>query len=45
MSESMMTHPLVPVANEDDARSTCDALESVLDESIEVVTVVHVRED
>ncbi|WP_440771439.1 universal stress protein [Natronorubrum sp. DTA28] len=44
MTDSIMTHTVVPVANEDDARATCDALEPVLDDSVERITVVHVIE-
>lgn len=43
MTSEFMAHTAVPVANEDDAAATCDALEAVLD-TIQVVTVVHVIE-
>ena len=43
MTDSITTHTAVPIATEDDARATCDSLESVVDR-IETLTVVHVIE-
>ncbi|MFW5918131.1 MAG: universal stress protein [Haloferacaceae archaeon] len=40
---SMLDHVVVPVASEDDAETTCAALEPYLDE-IERVTAIHVIE-
>ncbi|TYL37622.1 universal stress protein [Natronococcus pandeyae] len=44
MTDSIMTHMVVPIANENDATATCEALESAIDEPIERITVVHVIE-
>lgn len=44
MTDPILTHLLVPVANEDDARATCRELTSSLDPSTERITVVHVIE-
>lgn len=44
MASSILTHTAVPVANEKDATATCEALETILDGSVEVITVVHVIE-
>lgn len=44
MTDPILTHLLVPIANEDDARATCRELESSLDPSVETITVVHVIE-
>ena len=43
MTSEFLSHTAVPVANEDDAVATCDALEGVHDR-IQLVTVVHVIE-
>ncbi|NUB92370.1 universal stress protein [Haloterrigena sp. SYSU A558-1] len=43
MTDSITTHTVVPIATEDDARATCDALEDAVEE-IETLTVVHVIE-
>ncbi|MFP8952712.1 universal stress protein [Natrialbaceae archaeon A-arb3/5] len=44
MTSAITTHVIVPVANEQDARVTCEALESTIDRPIEEITVVHVIE-
>ncbi|TYT61438.1 universal stress protein [Natrialba swarupiae] len=44
MTDDITTHVLVPVANEQDARVTCEALESTVERPVEVITVVHVIE-
>ncbi|MCU4743513.1 universal stress protein [Natronoglomus mannanivorans] len=44
MTDSILKHVVVPIANEDDATVTCDALEAFLDDELETITVVHVIE-
>ncbi|OIB56475.1 universal stress protein [Natrialba sp. SSL1] len=44
MTNSLIEQLVVPIANERDARATCDALESVVDDGVETITVVHVLE-
>lgn len=41
MTDTLLSHLLVPIANEDDATTTCEGLESYLDRGVETVTVVH----
>lgn len=44
MTNSLLTHLLVPIANENDAKVTCRELEVYLDSKVEIITVVHVIE-
>ncbi|ELY57402.1 universal stress protein [Natronolimnohabitans innermongolicus] len=44
MTTDFVAHTVVPIANEDDANATCDALEAAVDDSVELLTVVHVIE-
>lgn len=44
MTTPDFTHLLVPTANVDDAKQTCDALEQYPDPDIRQITVVHVIE-
>lgn len=44
MTESILTHLLVPIVNEDDAEETCRELQSYVDPEVETITVVHVIE-
>jgi len=38
------THLLVPIANVDDAKRTCDALDEYLGSDIQTITIIHVIE-
>lgn len=44
MTNELLRHTVVPVANETDASTTCNELESVIEEHADIVTVVHVIE-
>ncbi|ELZ01199.1 UspA domain protein [Natrialba chahannaoensis JCM 10990] len=44
MTNSLIAQLVVPIANERDARATCVALDSVIDDGVETLTVVHVLE-
>lgn len=44
MTEAMLTHLLVPIANVEDAERTCENLERHLDPDVERITVVFVIE-
>ncbi|RKD93256.1 universal stress protein [Halopiger aswanensis] len=44
MTKSLLTHLLVPIANEKDATATCRGLESYVGAETETITVVHVIE-
>lgn len=44
MTNSILSHLLVPIANETDAKATCRELEAYLNSEVEIITVVHVIE-
>lgn len=44
MTDRLFTDLLVPIANVDDAKRTCDELDDYLDSTVESITVVHVIE-
>ncbi|MCU4744602.1 universal stress protein [Natronoglomus mannanivorans] len=44
MSDQLLTHLVLPIANETDATVTCTELRPYIDSTVETITVVHVIE-
>lgn len=44
MTDTILAHLLVPVANEDDAKATCREFDSYIDDETETIVVTHVIE-